>query len=66
MSIVPYTVAIITVILIAFVGTLLVAKNPADKNYGQTKRRLINLTLIYVVSTAIAFIGYYVYISTLN
>jgi hypothetical protein len=66
MSIVPYTVAIIAVVLIAFVGTLLVAKNPADKNYGQTKRRLMNLTLIYVVGTAIALVGYYVYVTNLS
>lgn len=57
-----YTLAIIAAVIAALAGTLLVAKNPADKNYGSAKRRITNLTIIYIVVAIISLLGFVLYL----
>jgi hypothetical protein len=62
MTIWPYALAIFIVIVIALWGTLAVGRSPADKNYGTLKRRIINLSLIYIISTLFLLIIFYIYV----
>lgn len=57
-----YTIVIIVGCLLALIGTLQVAKNPADKNYGTASRRVKNLSIIYFIVTLIMLAGFVIYI----
>lgn len=45
-----FIVGVIIACILALIGTLYVAKNLEDKNYGTVKRRVKNLSIIYGVS----------------
>ncbi|MEW9670235.1 hypothetical protein [Ammoniphilus sp. 3BR4] len=57
-----YTIAIIIGCVLALLGTLYVAKNPEDKNYGTVNRRVKNLSIIYAIVTIILLAAFVVYI----
>ncbi|RXT13668.1 hypothetical protein [Ammoniphilus sp. CFH 90114] len=57
-----YTIVIILGCLLALIGTLQVAKNPKDKNYGTVNRRVRNLSIIYGIVTLIMLFGFILYI----
>jgi hypothetical protein len=45
---------VIIVSLIAVIGTIFVGMNPEEKNYAATtKKRMVRLTSIYIISTII-------------
>lgn len=52
MDITFYAITIGVVAFLALMGTLVVAKNPEDKNYGNSmNKRFKNLGIIYIVFT---------------
>lgn len=57
-----YIVSITICCLLALFGTLSVAKNPKDNNYGKFSRRVKNLSLNYVVTAMVMLIGLIAYL----
>ena len=57
-----YTIGIIICCLLALIGTLYVAKNPKDENYGTVNRRVKNLSIFYGISTLVMLAGFVAYL----
>lgn len=57
-----FTIGIIIACILALIGTLYVAKNPEDKNYGTVTKRVRNLSLIYALSFLFILIALVVYL----
>lgn len=57
-----FTIGVIIACIIALIGTLYVAKNPEDKNYGTVNRRVRNLSLIYALSFLLILIALIAYL----
>ena len=55
-------VGIVITCIISLIGTLYLAKNPVDKNYGTVNRRVKNLSIIYVISSVASIIVFFVYL----
>lgn len=56
-----FIIGVIAACILALIGTLYVAKNPEDKNYGTVNRRVKNLSLIYGVSFLLLMMGWLLY-----